>query len=144
MLNEIKKLLLLQAKKAGIELNEKTKQRLLKKAEIIYSQVEDEFSFEDFEYLIHHIAIDDKGNEEIHHCFLYDHIGNLFQQGHLTVKKDKVLLDGKKVKQGNFHVIIGLEPTQEVAWSEHMAEDNNIKPKMMKSGMSLKDKSKVW
>lgn len=144
MLNQINKLLLIKAEKAGLELNDNLKQRLLEKAKKIYGQVEKEFSLEDFEYLLHHITVDDKGNEEIHHCFVYDHIGNLFQQGHLTIKKDKVFIDGKRIKEGNFHVITGLEPTQEVAWSNEMAEDNNIKPKTMKSGMSLKDKAKVW
>lgn len=144
MLNKINNLLLLQAEKIGLELTEEIKQQLLKKAERIFNQAEDEFSLEDFEYLLHHITIDDKGNEEIHHCFLYDHIGNLYQQGHLTIKEDKVLIDGKKIKEGSFHVITGLEPEQEVAWSDEMAEENNIEPKMMKSGMSLEDKSKVW
>ncbi len=132
MFNQIYKLLLNRAKKEKLELSDDLKQRLLKKAKKIYSQVKEEFSLEDFEYLLHHITIDDDGKEEIHHCFLYDHIGNLYQQEHLTTKK------------GTFHVITGLEPTQEVAWSDEMAEENNIKPKMMKSGMSLKKKSKVW
>lgn len=144
MINKIYELLLVRAKKEGIELDGNIKQRLLEKAKKIYSQAEEEFSLEDFEYLLHHITVDGKGNEEIHHCFVYDHIGNLFQQGHLTIKKNKVFLDGKRIKEGSFHVITGLEPTQEVAWSDEMAEENNIKPKPMKSGMSLKDKSKVW
>lgn len=96
MLNKIYELLLIKAEKEGLELNKDTKRRLREKANKIYSQVEKEFSLEDFEYLLHHITIDDKGNEEIHHCFLYDHIGNLYQQGHLTIKKNKIFLDGKK------------------------------------------------
>lgn len=144
MLNQINELLLIRAKKEGLELNDDTKQRLFEKAKEIYSQVEKEFSLEDYEYLLHHITVDDDGNEEIHHCFLYDHIGNLYQQGHLTIKKNKIYIDNKEVKEGNFHIIVGLEPTQEVAWSDEMAEEHNIKPKEMESGMSLKDKSKVW
>lgn len=144
MLNKIYELLLIKAEKEGLELNKDTKRRLREKANKIYSQVEKEFSLEDFEYLLHHITIDDKGNEEIHHCFLYDHIGNLYQQGHLTIKKNKIFLDGKKIKEGSFHVITGLEPEQEVAWSDEMAKENDVTPKMMKSGMTLKDKSKVW
>jgi len=97
----------------------------------------------DFEYLIHHIEIKD-GKEETHHCYLYDHIANLFIQGHLTIRNGKVLLDGKVIKDGDFHVIIGLEKTQEVAWSEVEAKEAKIKPKAMKMGMSLKKKAKVW
>ena len=97
----------------------------------------------DFEYLIHHIETKD-GIEEVHHCFLYDHIANLFQQGHMVLKDGKVTLDGKAVKDGTYHVITGLEETQEVAYSEKEAKDAGIKPKSMRSGLSLKKKAKVW
>jgi len=97
----------------------------------------------DFEYLIHHIESYD-GKEEIHHCFLYDHIANLFAQGHLVIKDGKATLDGKAVKDGTYHVIVGLEPTQEVAWGEALAKKAKIKPKSMKSGMTLKEKAREW
>ena len=105
---------------------------------------EPEDGIKDFEYLLHHIVIDDKGKEEIHHCLVYDHIGNMFGQGHLVVKNGKITLDGKKVEDGIYHVLKCLEPEQEVAWSDDEAKKNNIDVKQMKSGMSLKDKSKVW
>lgn len=104
----------------------------------------EEHALEDYLYLLHHIAVDDKGEEEIHHCFLYDHIANLFTQGHVVIKNGKAFLDGKKAKDGVYHVITGLEETQEIAWSEKEAIEAGIKTKGMKAGMTLKDKVKVW
>lgn len=98
----------------------------------------------DFEYLIHHIETKDGWKEEVHHCFLYDHIANLFEQGHLSIKNGKALLDGKAVKDGTYHVIVGLEETQEVAYSNKEAIAAKIKPKKLKSGMTLKQKAKAW
>jgi len=104
----------------------------------------EEHALEDYLYLLHHIAVDDKGEEEIHHCFLYDHIGNLFTQGHVVIKNGKAFLDGKKAKDGVYHVITGLEETQEIAWSEKEAIEAGIKPKPMEAGMTFKEKAKVW
>ncbi|GAG28225.1 unnamed protein product [marine sediment metagenome] len=97
-----------------------------------------------YEYLLHHIAVDDSGKEEVHHCYVYDHLGNLFTQAHLLIKDGKGFLDGKEIKEGLFHIISGLEVFQEVAWSNEEAEENNIRPKEMKAGMTLKQKSKEW
>lgn len=97
----------------------------------------------DFEYLIHHIETKD-GKEEIHHCFLYDHIANLFQQAHLVIKKGKAYINGNAVQDGTFHVIIGLEKGQEVAWTDKEATGAKIKPKKLRAGMSLKQKAKEW
>lgn len=101
-------------------------------------------AIEDYEYLLHHIEINDNGEEKIHHCLIYDHIANMFEQAHLFIKDGKVYLDGKEIKEGVFHVIKGLERTQEVVWSDEEAEENEIKPKEMKSGMTLKEKAKEW
>ena len=102
-----------------------------------------EENLETFEYLIHHVAME--GDDEIvHHCHMYDHIGNLFEQAHLYFDKGKVYLDGKEIKEGHYHVIKGLEPKQEVAWSEEEATAAGIKPKGMMSGMTLKEKAKAW
>lgn len=102
-----------------------------------------EENLETFEYLIHHVAME--GDEEIvHHCHMYDHIGNLFEQAHLYFDKGKVYLDGKEIKEGHYHVIKGLEPKQEVAWSEEEATKAGIKPKGMMAGMTLKEKAKAW
>lgn len=98
----------------------------------------------DFEYLIHHIEVNDKGREEVHHCYLYDHIANLFEQGHITIKDGKVSLDGKTIKEGTFHVIVGLEPTQEVCYSNTEATLAGIRPKKLKLGMTRKQKAKEW
>ena len=98
----------------------------------------------DFEYLMHHIEIKDKGREEVHHCYLYDHIANLYEQGHMTIKDGKVSLDGKPVKEGTFHVITGLEPTQEVCYSDAEATLAGIRPKKLASGMTRKQKAKEW
>lgn len=102
-----------------------------------------EENLETFEYLLHHVATE--GDDEIvHHCHVYDHIGNLFEQVHLYFDKGKVYLDGKEIKEGHYHVIKGLEPKQEVAWSEEEATKAGIKPKGMMSGMTLKEKAKAW
>ena len=103
-----------------------------------------EKGIEDFEYLLHHVIVDDKGEETLHHCYLYDHIANMFVQGHLTIRDGKAYLNGKAVKDGNFHVLVGLEEKQEVAWADDDAIANKIKPKKMISGMTLKQKSKEW
>jgi len=103
-----------------------------------------EKGIEDFEYLLHHVVVDDNGIETLHHCYLFDHIANMFEQGHLTVRDGKAFLNGKAVKEGNFHVISGLETPQEVVWSDEDAIENNIKPKKMVFGMTLKQKSKEW
>lgn len=102
-----------------------------------------EIKAEDWEYLIHHIE-DENGEEVLHHCFLYDHIANMFEQAHLFVDNGKVYLDGKLIKEGLFHIIKGLEPTQEVVWSNEEALENGITPKKMKAGMTLKQKAKEW
>ena len=97
-----------------------------------------------FEYLIHHIEVHDNGKEVVHHCYLYDHIANLFEQGHMVIKDGKATLDGKVVKDGTYHVIIGLEPTQEVCYSNAEAVENKIRPMKLRSGMTRKQKSKEW
>jgi len=98
---------------------------------------------EDYEYLIHHVEINN-GEEEIHHCFLYDHLGNLFEQNHILIKNGKAYIDNKEIKDGIFHIIAGLESTQEVVWSDEEAKKADIIPKKMKAGMTLKQKSKEW
>ena len=97
----------------------------------------------DFEYLIHHIATK-AGKEEVHHCYLYDHIANLFEQGHLIVKDNKITLNGKIIKDGTYHILVGLEPTQEVSYSDASAEKAGIRPKRLVSGMTAKQKAKEW
>ncbi len=102
-----------------------------------------EEAIKDFEYLLHHVEIE-KGKEEVHHCLVYDHNANLFEQGHLWIEKGKVYLEGKEIKDGAFHIIKGLEANQEVAWSDEEAEKGGIKPKKMVAGMTLKEKGKEW
>ena len=53
-------------------------------------------------------------------------------------------MDGKKAEEGRYHVITGLEPDQEVVWSDEEANEAEIKPKRMHSGMTKKEKSKEW
>ncbi len=103
-----------------------------------------EKQIEDFEYLLHHIVVDEDGNEEIHHCYLLDQICNLFTYDHLIVHKGKVELNGKVIKEGVYHVITGLEPSQEIAWSDEEATDNKIQPKEIRDGMTFKEKAKEW
>lgn len=98
----------------------------------------------DYEYLLHHIEKDSTGKETIHHCLVYDHLANMFEQEHLVVKKGKVTYKGKTVKEGAFHVISQLESTQDVCWSNDEAKENKISPKNMIAGMKFKEKGKVW
>lgn len=105
--------------------------------------VAEEKQLKDFEYLIHHVVTED-GKEEVHHCRLYDHLGNLFTQGHLVIEDGVAKLDGHKVTSGTFHVLTGLEPTQEICWSDGEALEKGITPKKMVDGMTSKKKAKVW
>ncbi len=117
----------------------------LKKLNIYLAKTEESLpALEDYENLLHHIHIDEKGKEEIHHCLVFDHIANMFKQTHLWIKDGKVYLDGKQVQEGVFHVVKGLEPEQEIVWSDEEAKENRIKPKKMKAGMTLKEKAKEW
>uniref|UniRef100_A0A6M3K3Z6 Uncharacterized protein n=1 Tax=viral metagenome TaxID=1070528 RepID=A0A6M3K3Z6_9ZZZZ len=99
---------------------------------------------EEYEYLLHHIEKDGKGNETIHHCLVYDHLANMFEQEHLVVSKGKVRYKGKVVEDGVYHVIAGLESTQDICWSNEEAEENKITPKGMTAGMKFKQKAKEW
>lgn len=117
------------------------KKKLQKLKEAIASKAE---SIKDFEYLLHHIESGGDGKEEIHHCYLYDHNANLFEQAHLLIKKGKVYLDGKEIKEGVFHIIKGLETKQEVAWSDEEAKKGGIKSKKIVAGMTIKEKGKEW
>jgi len=99
----------------------------------------------DYSYLLHHVEIDDQGDEELHHCFVYDHLGNMFIQSHIKVIDGKCYDEsGKPIQNGIFHIITGLEPKQDVCWSNEDAKDKGITPKSMVAGMSYKDKSKKW
>lgn len=102
-----------------------------------------EKQIEDFEYLLHHI--ESKGGEEyVHHCYVYDHKANLFEQTHLVIKGGVAYMDGKKAKDGTYHAITGLEPTQEVLWSDDEAEEKKIRPIRLHMGMTIKEKAEVW
>jgi len=107
-------------------------------------QTDTDAPLKDFEYLIHHVAVDNKGVEELHHCFLYDHLGNLFEQAHIVIYNGKVTLNGQLIDEGTFHVIYRLEPTQEVSWSDEEAQEKEITPKRMRAGMTLRQKAKEW
>lgn len=126
------------------ELFEHTKKVICRELIKISEKCSPENGLKEFEYLLHHISVDDDGKEEIHHCFVYDHLANMFEQGHLVVENGKVSLDGKKIKDGTFHVLKGLESSQEVTWSDEEADENKIKPKNMRSGMTFKEKAKEW
>ncbi len=65
---------------------------------------------EDWEYLIHHIEVVEE-EEELHHCFMLDHLGNKYEVGHLIDE------DGKQR-----HVLLGLAEDQDVFWSDEEAE----------------------
>jgi len=101
-------------------------------------------ALKDYEDLLHHIHTKGDGEEEIHHCLILDHIANMFEQAHLWIKDGKIYLNEKEIKEGVFHVIKDLEPTQEVVWSDKEAEENKITAKKMKVGMTLSQKAKEW
>jgi len=103
-----------------------------------------EKQLEDFEYLLHHVVTDENGKEVIHHCYILDHMANLFEQQHIVVKDGKATIGRKKITDGVFHIIKGLEPTQEITWSDEEARNNKIKPKKMAKGMTYKEKAKEW
>lgn len=103
-----------------------------------------ETGMKDYEYLLHHIEVDDNGDEIIHHCYIYDHLANLFEHGHLVVRDGKIFINGKKAKDGVYHVITGLEKKQDICWSDKEAKEHSVRPKKMRAGMSFKKKSKEW
>jgi len=67
---------------------------------------------EDWEYLIHHIEVIG-GVEELHHCFLLDHLGNKYEIGHLMDREGKLR-----------HCILGLVEGQDVYWSDQEARED--------------------
>jgi|GEM_PF-5604204 len=72
---------------------------------------------EDWEYLIHHIEVVN-GVEELHHCFMLDHLGNKYEIDHLIDSTGK-----------QRHVILGLIEDQDVYWSDQEAiEDGETVP----------------
>lgn len=87
---------------------------------------------EDYEYLLHHIHIGEGEEERIDHCLLFDHLGNAFELEHL------------KQEEETYHVVKGLESSQDVAWSDEQAREEEIEPKKMKKGMSFPEKADEW
>jgi len=98
----------------------------------------------EYEYLLHHVETEEGGEEVIHHCLTYDHIGNMFEQAHLWIENGKVYLEGVEITEGYFHILARLEPSQEVAWSDTEAEAAGITPKPMVAGMTLEEKARIW
>jgi len=90
------------------------KKEILRVMRMVRNQEENEDgpALEDWAFLLHHIHIDDDGEEVIHHCPMLDHLGNKFELGHM---KDE---DGKI-----HHALIGLLEDQEVLWSDREAEE---------------------
>ena len=78
------------------------------KVEKLLKQLKETDQLEDWLYLIHHLHPDDE-TEEVHHCPMIDHLGNLYKVEHMEI-------DGKAV-----HVITGLIEEQDVFWSDEEA-----------------------
>ena len=73
--------------------------------------------FEDWEYLIHHVHKDTKKKvDEIHHCPMLDHLGNLYEVSHIKDSKGKIR-----------HCLTGLKKDQKVYWSDEAAKDDKQK-----------------
>ncbi|GAH39230.1 unnamed protein product, partial [marine sediment metagenome] len=87
---------------------------------------------EDYEYLLHHAHLEGESEERLDHCLLFDHLGNAFELEHL--EKDGEI----------YHIIKGLEPSQNVSWSDEQAREEGISPKKMKKGMSFPEKADEW
>ena len=100
-------------KKAG-KLDENFLKKLTNFVSLVEASHKNISGLEEWEYLIHHIHKDLKtGKEFIHHCFLTDHLGNLY------------LIDHIKGKDNEFkHCVIGLVEDQEVYWSNEEAEED--------------------
>ena len=82
----------------------------------ILSTNQEDAVLEEWEYLIHHIHVDgETGDEEIHHCVLVDHLGNLYLIGHAD-----------EGDVGQRHIVIGLVEDQEVFYSDEEAEENGF------------------
>ena len=94
----------------------------------LFNESELDEPLDDFSYLLHHVEVDSNGNENLHHCFVYDHLGNMFTQDKIIVKDGRCYDENNKLlKDGVYHIISGLEPTQEVCWSDSQAEENGIR-----------------
>ena len=87
---------------------------------------------EDYEYLLHHLHTEGEEIEETHHCYLADHLGNLFELAHLEK-------DGE-----TYHIVKGLEPTQDIVWADEEAKEKGIEPKELRAGMSFEEKANIW
>ncbi len=101
-------------KSRNYEFTEEIKKNLQSIAErkIRLLKEETEQEVEDWAYLIHHVHVDSEtGEEELHHCFVLDHLGNKYKIDHI------------EDKDGEFrHCLVGLEDDQEVFWSDEEAE----------------------
>lgn len=72
---------------------------------------------DDWAYLVHHAHVDSEtGKEVLHHCFMLDHLGNKYEVKHMIGKDSKF-----------YHVIVGLQPEQEVYWSDEDAREGGEK-----------------
>lgn len=71
-------------------------------------EAEHDSPLEDWAYLIHHVHVDDKGVETLHHCRMLDHLGNMYEVDHHPSG------DGT-------HVMVGLTEDQDVFWSDEEA-----------------------
>lgn len=90
----------------------------LKDVEKLITLVEAEGEpIEDWEYLIHHVDVVE-GEEELHHCYLLDHLGNKYKIDHITDSEDN-----------QRHYIVGLAEEQDIYWSDQEAiEDGQEVP----------------
>jgi hypothetical protein len=72
---------------------------------------------DDWLYLIHHIHAEDVENEEeLHHCFMIDHLGNLYKVEHIIGKDDNI-----------YHCLTGLKADQRIYRSDSEAKEDNEK-----------------
>ena len=79
---------------------------------------EDGVPLEDWLYLVHHVHSDEEtGKETLHHCFMLDHLGNLYGVEHIKGKVGKI-----------YHCLVGLKEDQDVYWSEleAIADGNKV------------------
>ena len=82
-----------------------------RKLQKLLAHLKDTNQTEDWLYLIHHMHPDDE-IEEVHHCPMIDHLGNLYVVEHIEV-------DGEII-----HALTGLVDDQDVYWSDEEAKED--------------------
>ena len=63
----------------------------------------------------------------------------MFEQEHLVIRYGKAYVDNKVAKDGHYHSLKGLEPEQEVMWSDEEALEHNMNKLLKGDNARYKD-----